>query len=242
MGELYVSEILKYRTEIQSPVHLMKELLLKKFNNSGSEQDSSNIVSAMMAQAIKASEVDYLPRMLGSNQPESMSFSGLPNRDLTSPRRETDFPILKDQNMDEENQYHDTLMLDNDPASLAEKQVAPSNKKRDFKAEIKRRNSINSNSELDTQNKISNNRSKTENNEPKSEPKNQKLQNKEPKATKEKPSSAKRAPKKANQRVFLPKISNTEKQTSYKAKRVCNGTEVEEFCKEIIEKTLNGIF
>lgn len=82
MGELYVSEILKYRTEIQSPVQLMKELLLRKFKNSGSELDNSNIVSAMMAQAVKASEIDHLPHVVDSNQPESMSFSGLPNRDL----------------------------------------------------------------------------------------------------------------------------------------------------------------
>lgn len=242
MGELYVSEILKYRTEIQSPVQLMKELLLRKFKNSGSELDNSNIVSAMMAQAVKASEIDHLPHVVDSNQPESMSFSGLPNRDLSFPRRGTDFPILNGQNMDEENQYHDTLMFESNPALLIEKQVATSSKKRDFKAEMKRRDSINTISELDTQNKISNNMLKIENKEPKSEPKNQKLQNKEPKAIKEKPSSAKRAPKKANQRVFLSKISNSKKQTTSKAKRICNGTEIEEFCNEIIEKTLNDMF
>jgi len=50
MGELYVGEILKHRTDLENPNQLMKELLLGN-NTVTSQQQNSNFISAMMAQA-----------------------------------------------------------------------------------------------------------------------------------------------------------------------------------------------
>lgn len=242
MGELYVSEILKYRTDIQSPVQLMKELLLGRFNTNGSELENPNIVNAMMAQATRDNETHCTPHGLDSNRPGVISNNGHPNRDSASLQRGADYPILHDENMVDENQNQDTLMFSNDPALLNERQVVHSQRKRDLKAEMKVRDSANSVAELDTQMKINDPNTLISNTiEAKSELKKHKSPSKEPKVAKEKPSQVKRAPKKFNQRVFLSKISNKKKQTASNGQIMCDGTEIEEFCKSLIEETVNDI-
>jgi hypothetical protein len=71
LGELYVAEILKYRPDMESPVQLMKELLLGRLNANHSKTHGGEIVSAMMEQA--ARDISSQP------QPSYTSDSGILN-------------------------------------------------------------------------------------------------------------------------------------------------------------------
>lgn len=250
MGELYVSEILKYRPDIDSPVQLMKELLLGRLNVTNGELRTNNLVAAMMEQAARENETQNLEQNPVEAELLNCLLEDSLKRDITSNLRSFEPPVYNDdQNMVDPQLETSSLKELGTPEVANEPKQSPPTpnskaeiKKRDYKAEQKELEDKLNISELDTGN---NTKAKvlpksTQIAAPESAEK-EKLKETPQKNESEPPLRKKRAPKKSNQRVFLPKISNKGKQSQPAAKRMCTEECIDEFCKKLVEETIDRI-
>lgn len=158
LGELYVSELLKNRPDIGSATHLMKELLLGRFNSAQPETFGPEIVATMMEQAAmedsrinmhqNLSETGILNMLLQEKIKESTNLQkiNLPESHMTDSINMVD--ILKT--------YHSntpTTVQDQNPVGCeaeAESEMDGMSKKRDIKACHKQLVSQRDISQLDT--------------------------------------------------------------------------------------------
>lgn len=250
MGELYVSEILKYRPDIDSPVQLMKELLLGRLNVTNGELRTNNIVAAMMEQAVRENETQHLEQnpiesellnclledRLRNNITSNLRLFGPPvyneDQNMVDPQMETESQ-KGPETLEVANQHKNSPPIPNSKTEI---------KKREHKAEQKELEDKLNISELDTGNYTKDKvLPKPTQTTPSEAVKKEKLKEASKNKESEPPLKKKRAPKKSNQRVFLPKISNKGKQSQPEAKRKCFGENIDEFCKKLVEETIDRI-
>jgi hypothetical protein len=81
MGEIYVSEILKQCPHIQSPVELMKETLLGRFNNSGDGAANKSFLNSMIRHILQSNL-----QTAQSNPLESQVMRNMMYRDPQTPQ------------------------------------------------------------------------------------------------------------------------------------------------------------
>lgn len=257
MGELYVSEILKHRSDLESPTQLMKELLLGKLNSGNNMFNSNTIVSAMMSQALKENddqnfdqdtpEAELLNCFLTNNTKQTPSFEPIdPPSGTNIDQNMVDASDKALQEAIKNVSIHQTQNVEAiDPQLMEVDDNAESKaslKKRDRKADVKEEEKKFDDSNLDTQNRI-NERSESEISKmmAKIHHQTQKLEKKPSPKKPEGRKRVKRAPKKSNQRVFLPKISKQDKSCEEEANQGPVEESVDDFCKKLIESTIANI-
>lgn len=230
MGELYVSEILKHRSDLQTPSELMKELLLGA-SQSNLDKIDTNVVKDLMKMATHESNLqDTLLSATETQLAENLLQLHL-NRDFMVPSQKSEESIEQSQKMVDSN----NLTRGNIPsAGLGGDSMSTETplRKREAKSEFKR----NKRSLENIPNPISSPTPAPQNcSQEASGPAKEGATGRKSKSTR------KRAPKKKNPRVFLSKISNNDEKKMASFKRKCTEQSIEEFCRGTIYNLIKDV-
>lgn len=248
MGELYVSEILKYKPDVHSPTQLMKELLLGKLNIRNGQLRTNDLVGAMMQQAAEDNEAQAQhQKSLESEILNWILNENRANSNASEPRENYNDIQNQDINMNEQEEIvnHESLQdLQNTKQQAEPAEVKPNGEPGLNKREQKElQKVVDSQAEsplLDTQlktkDKVVRQPSKTNSEKNKAK---KVIPKKQSQTKTQNPKREKRAPKKSNQRVFIPKISNRNKELESWNKRKCREESINEFCKSLVEQTID---
>ena len=200
IGELCVRELLNQRSDLDSPVQLMKELLLGQTPSNFDFQNTS-VISQMLVQALNENRADVPMSPSAGNEFIQSLLQSKFNQESNYNNLKPEEAIYEDQNMVDCFQNENKKEPSNLEPEKPQKKEVVHQKKREIKSETKLKIS------RDACKKVA----KAE---------------KPPQKAKK---GVKRAPKKKNPRVFLSKISTSADKNALKHKRICTEETIKEY-------------